>query len=227
MECLCPDRHGRKVSMSRLSCLHGQTFVRSSQDFCAFTRRLVHSYPDFCDLTRRSCVLRNFRAFVSRFLSDHQTFRTFMSRISCVHQTFCVFVSSRSSCVHLSLNISTLCLGPEPGCIFISTDQNELAPSLVKKSNLENNVKSPSPFFKFRLNWVQEYSGLTTGTCFNYTLKAYSKGDPGVSLETEIGFQIATPFQHSLYDSNPGGGATAGSFLIHPNPSNTGNVSRT
>ena len=61
-KCLCPDRPRRKVCMSTLSCVH-QTFVGSFPDFCAITRlSCVHVQtsvrsPDFRVLmSRLSCV---------------------------------------------------------------------------------------------------------------------------------------------------------------------------
>ena len=66
---LCPDRPRRKLSMSRLSCVHVQTFVRSCPDFRAFDRlSCVHvqtfvrflMFPDYVILNAR----RPPRAFI-------------------------------------------------------------------------------------------------------------------------------------------------------------------
>ena len=96
-------------NLSRYSCVHDQTFVRSCSDFRAFMFGLscVHVRTFV-----RSCS--DFRAFMFRLLCVYQTFvrscsdfRAFMFRFSCVHiQTFvrlpdfCAFMF-RLSCVHV------------------------------------------------------------------------------------------------------------------------------
>ena len=70
---LCPDRPRRKLPMSRLSCVHVQTFVRSP-DFRAFLSRLRA-------FTRLSSV------HVQTFVRSPD-FRAFLSRLSCVHQIY-------------------------------------------------------------------------------------------------------------------------------------------
>ena len=103
---LCPDRPRRKLPMSRLSCVrqtfvrspdfcafmsrlscvHVQTFARSGLDFRAFTRLscvqpiFVRSCPDFGAFTRFSCVQ-------PIFVRSCPDFRAF-TRLSCVQPIF-------------------------------------------------------------------------------------------------------------------------------------------
>ena len=94
-----------RAFMSRPSCFHFQTFVRSCPDFLAFMNA-----PNFgAFMSIRSCIhvqsfVRSpiFCAFMSKLLFVHvqtsmhsSVFRAFMSRLYCVHvQTFVVHVQT-------------------------------------------------------------------------------------------------------------------------------------
>ena len=98
---LCPDRHRRKVPMSKLSCVH-QTFVRSCPDFCAFTRLSCIHIQSFVRSSDNSCI--NDQTFVRS--PDFRAFNGF----SCVEVQ--IFVCSADFsvfneflCVHVQTSV--------------------------------------------------------------------------------------------------------------------------